>query len=102
MIARVISAVTRLVSPVCRGRQGLMDKVATCIRLRATEIFLLQSKLCVQQAKGGLVSYLADRLDTVGVQVKMGSLVATYLMRELVQANRPHLLLGQLKEPVLR
>ena len=93
---------TRLVCPVCRGRQGLMDKVATCIRLRATEIFLLQSKLCVQQAKGGLVSYLADRLDTVGVQVKMGSLVATYLMQELVQANRLHLLLGQLKEPVLR
>ena len=102
MIARVISAVTRLVCPVCRGRQGLMDKVATCIRLRATEIFLLQSKLCVQQAKGGLVSYLAARLDTVGVQVKMGSLVATYLMQELVQANRLHLLLGQLKEPVLR
>ena len=102
MIARVISAVTRLVCPVCRGRQGLMDKVATCIRLRATVIFLLQSKLCVQQAKGGLVSYLAARLDTVGVQVKMGSLVATYLMQELVQANRLHLLLGQLKEPVLR
>ena len=48
------------------------------------------------------MSYLADRLDTVGVQVKMGSQVATYLMRELVQANRLHLLLGQLKEPVLR
>ena len=41
--------------------------MATCIRLRATEIFLLQSKLCVQQAKGGLVSYLAAGLDTVGV-----------------------------------
>ena len=72
--------------------------MATSIRLRVTEIFLLQSKLCVQQAKGGLLSYL----DTVGVQVKVSSLVATYLMQELVQANRPHLHLGQLNEPVFR
>ena len=66
-----------------------MDKVATCIRLRATEIFLLQSKLLVQQ--GGLVSYLAAMLDTVGVQVKVGSLLAPYLIQDLLQANRLHL-----------
>ena len=52
----------------------------------------------MQQAKGGLVSYLADRLDTVGVQVKVGSRLAPYLIQELVQANRLHLLLGRLKE----
>ena len=52
-----------------------------------------------------MVSYMADRLDTVGVQVKVGSRLAPYLIRELVQADRLHLLLGQLKElkePVLR
>ena len=56
----------------------------------------------MQQAKGGLVSYLAARLDTVGVQVKVGSLLAPYLSQELGQANMLHLLLGQLKEPVHR
>ena len=44
--------------------QGLLEKVATCNRLRALEIFLLQGKLWVQ--KDGLVSYVAARLDTVG------------------------------------
>ena len=78
------------------GLQGLLEKVATCNRLRALEIFLFQGKLWVQQ--GGLVSYLAARLDTVGVQVKVGSRLAPYLIQELVQANRLHLLLGQLKE----
>ena len=82
------------------GLQGLLEKVATCNRLRALEIFLFQGKLWVQQ--GGLVSYLAARLDTVGVQVKVGSRLAPYLIQELVQANRLHLLLGQLKEPVRR
>ena len=88
--------------PACRGRQGLLEKVATCNRLRALEIFFLQSKLCMQQAKGGLVSYLAARLDTVGVQVKVGSLLAPFYIQELVQANMLHLLLSQLKEPVHR
>ena len=46
----------------------------------------------------GLVSYMADRLDTVGVQVKVGSRLAPYLIQEQVQAKRLHLLLGQLKE----
>ena len=82
------------------GLKGLLEKVATCNRLRAQEIFLLQSKLWVQQ--GGLVSYLAARLDIVGMQVKVGSRLAPYLIQELVQANRLHLLLGQLKEPVRR
>ena len=40
----------------------------------------------MQQTKGGLVSYLAARLDTVGVQVKVGSLLAPYLSQELGQA----------------
>ena len=78
------------------GLKGLLEKVATCNRLRAQEIFLLQSKLWVQQ--GGLVSYLAARLDIVGMQVKVGSRLAPYLIQELVQANRLHLLLGRLKE----
>ena len=78
------------------GLQGLLEKVATCNRLRALEIFLLQGKLWVQ--KDGLVSYVAARLDTVGVQVKVGSRMAPYLIQELVQADRLHLLLGQLKE----
>ena len=78
------------------GLQGLLEKVATCNRLRALEIFLFQGKLWVQQ--GGLVSYMAARLDTVGVQVKVGSRLAPYLIQELVQANRLHLLLGQLEE----
>ena len=52
--------------------------------------------------QGGLVSYLAARLDTVGVQVKVGSRLAPNLIQELVQANRLHLFLGQLKEPVHR
>ena len=46
------------------------------------------------------MSYLAAMLDTVGVQVKVGSLLAPYLIQELVQANRLHLLMSQLKEPV--
>jgi len=82
------------------GLQGLLEKVATCNRLRALEIFLFQGKLWVQQ--GGLVSCVAARLDIVGVQVKVGSRLAPYLIQELVQANRLHLLLGQLKEPVRR
>ena len=45
-----------------------------------------------------MVSYLAARLDIVGMQVKVGSRLAPYLIQELVQANRLHLLLGQLKE----
>ena len=49
-----------------------------------------------------MVSYLAAMLDTVGVQVKVGSLLAPYLSQELGQANMLHLLLGQLKEPVHR
>ena len=82
------------------GLQGLLEKVATCNRLRALEIFLFQGKLWVQQ--DGLVSYMADRLDTVGVQVKVGSRLAPYLIQEQVQAKRLHLLLGQLKELVRR
>ena len=82
------------------GLQGLLEKVATCNRLRALEIFLFQGKMWVQQ--GGLVSCVAARLDIVGVQVKVGSRLAPYLIQELVQANRLHLLLGQLKEPVRR
>ena len=85
------------------GLQGLLEKVATCNRLRALEIFLFQGKMWVQQ--GGLVSCVAARLDIVGVQVKVGSRLAPYLIQELVQANRLHLLLGQLeelKEPVHR
>ena len=39
-----------------------------------------------------MVSYLAARLDTE--QVKVGSLLAPYLIQELVQANRLHLFLG--------
>ena len=78
------------------GLLGLLEKVATCNGLRAFEIFLFQGKLWVQQ--GGLVSYLAARLDTVGVQVKVGSLLAPYPIQELVQADRLHLLLVQLKE----
>ena len=78
------------------GLQGLLEKVATCNRLRALEIFLFQGKMWVQQ--GGLVSCVAARLDIVGVQVKVGSRLAPYLIQELVQANRLHLLLGQLKE----
>ena len=50
--------------------------------------------------QGGLVSYLAAMLDTVGVQVKVGSSLAPYLVQEMVQANRLHLLMSQLKEPV--
>ena len=49
-----------------------------------------------QGRPGQLVSYLAARLDTVGVQVKVGSLLASYLIQERVRANRLHLLLGQL------
>ena len=82
------------------GLQGLLEKVATCNRLRALEIFLFQGKMWVQQ--GGLMSCVAARLDIVGVQVKVGSRLAPYLIQELVQANRLHLLLGQLKEPVRR
>ena len=78
------------------GLLGLLEKVATCNGLRAFEIFLFQGKLWVQQ--GGLVSYLAARLDTVGVQVKVGSRLAPYPIQELVQADRLHLLLVQLKE----
>ena len=78
------------------GLQGLLEKVATCNRLRALEIFLFQGKMWVQQ--GGLVSCVAARLDIVGVQVKVGSRLAPYLIQELVQANRLHLLLGRLKE----
>ena len=78
------------------GLQGLLEKVATCNRLRALEIFLFQGKMWVQQ--GGLVSCVAARLDIVGVQVKVGSRLAPYPIQELVQANRLHLLLGQLKE----
>ena len=82
------------------GLLGLLEKVATCNGLRAFEIFLFQGKLWVQ--RGGLVSYLSARLDAVGVQVKVGSRLAPYPIQELVQADRLHLLLGQLKEPVLR
>ena len=49
-----------------------------------------------------MVSYLAARLDIVGMQVKVGSRLAPYLIQELVQVNRLHLLLGRLKEPVHR
>ena len=78
------------------GLQGLLEKVATCNGLRAFEIFLFQGKLWVQ--RGGLVSYLSARLDAVGVQVKVGSLLAPYPIQELVQADRLSLLLVQLKE----
>ena len=47
-----------------------------------------------------MVSYLAAMLDTVGVQVKVGSLLAPYLIQEIVQADRLHLLMSQLNEPV--
>lgn len=87
MTARVGSVMMRLVCSACRGLQRLLEKMATCNGLRAVEIFFLQSKLCMQQAKGGLVSYLAARLDTVGVQVKVGSLLAPYLSQELGQAT---------------
>ena len=99
-----VSVMARLVG------QGLLEKVATYDRMGATVPSLLHSKMWVQQDTVGLVASLAARLDTVGVQmvepyllqglVKVGSLVAHYLLQGMVQVNRPHLHLGQLKEPV--
>ena len=40
------------------------------------------------------MSYLAAMLDTVGVQVNVGSLLAPYLIQEIVQADRLHLLMS--------
>jgi phosphoinositide-3-kinase regulatory subunit 4 len=96
VVARAITAMADLVA------QGLLDKVATFDMLRATVPFLLHSNLWVRQATAGLVAALAGRLDTVEVQVKVGSLVAPFLRQPVVQVDRPALLLGQLREPVPR
>ena len=45
---------------------------------------------------------MASRLDTVEVQVKLGSMLAAYMRQPLVQVERPALLLGQLREHVPR
>ena len=59
---------------------------------------LLRSKLGAQVIMVGLVASQVPRLDTLGVQVKVGSRLAPYPIQELVQADRLHLLLVQLKE----
>ena len=50
----------------------------------------------------GLVASQVPRLDSLGVQVKVGSRVKTYLLQGLVLDIRPHMLLEQLKEPESR
>jgi hypothetical protein len=47
----------------------------------------------------GSVASQVPRLDTGGVQVKVGSRVKTFLLQGLVLDIRPHMLLEQLKEP---
>ena len=61
MVARAISAMARLVG------QGLLEKVATYDRMRATVSSLLHSYLWVQLATAGLLASLIARMDTVGV-----------------------------------
>ena len=96
VVARAITAMADLVG------QGLLEKVATFDMMRSTVPFLLHSNLWVRHASVGLVAALATRLDTVEVQVKLGSLLAAYLRQPLVQVERPALLLGQLREHVPR
>ena len=96
VVARAITAMADLVS------QGLLEKVATFDMMRSTVPFLLHSNLWVRHASVGLVAALASRLDTVEVQVKLGSMLAAYMRQPLVQVERPALLLGQLREHVPR
>ena len=96
MVARAVTAMADLVS------QGLLEKVATFDMMRSTVPFLLHSNLWVRHASVGLVAALASRLDTVEVQVKLGSMLAAYIRQPLVQVERPALLLGQLREHVPR
>jgi len=96
VVARAITAMSDL------AVQGLLEKVAIFDMMRVTAPFLLHSNLWVRQATAGLVAALASRLDTVDVQVKVGSLVAPFLRQPMVQVDKPALLLAHLKEPVPR
>ena len=73
--------------------------VCSCDRMGgATMSSLLHSKLGVQVTMAGSVASQVPRLDTGGVQVKVGGLVKTYLIQGLVQVVRQHMHLEQLKE----
>ena len=60
---------------------------------------LLRSKLGAQVIMVGVVDSQVPRLDTLGVQVKVGSRVKTYLLHGMVRDIRPHRILEQLEEP---
>ena len=80
------------------GGQVLLD-IYDRMGAGATLSSLLQSKLGAQVIMVGLVASQVLRLDTLGVQVKVGSRVKTYLLHGMVRDSRPHKILEQLKEP---
>ena len=56
---------------------------------------LLHSKLGAQVIMDRLVASKVPRLDTLGVQVKVGSRVKTYLLQGMVRDIRPHRILEE-------
>jgi len=96
VVARALSAMSGLT------QQGLLERVALYEMLREAVPYLMHPNLWVRQAAAGMVAAAAERMDTVDVRVKVGSIVKPYLKQEVVQLQLPALVLGQLKEHIPR
>ena len=96
VVARTISAISVLVT------LGLPEKVAVFDILQVSSPFLLHPNLWIRQNTAGLVAAVAGKLDPVGIQVKLSSIVSPFLKSSLVQVNVPHLLLSHATDPVPR
>ena len=96
VVARTISAIADLVT------LGLLEKVAVFDILKVTSPFLLHPNLWIRQNTAGLVAAVAEKLDPVGVQVKLSSIVSPFLKSSLIQVDVPALLLSHASDPVPR
>ena len=96
VVSRTISAISDLVT------LGLLEKVAVFDILNVASPFLLHPNLWIRQATAGLVAAVAGKLDPVGVQVKLSSIVSPFLKSSLIQVDIPHLLLSHATDPVPR
>ena len=62
---------------------GLLDKVAVFDILQVTLPLLLHPNLWIRQNTAGLVAAVAEKLDPVGVHLKLSSIVSPFLKSSL-------------------
>ena len=96
VVTGCITAMLRLTS------LGLLQKVALYELLKETTAFLVHPNLWIRQATAGFISAAAEQLDPIDVVVKLGAIVAPFLQKEVIQLNRPYLILNNVQTPIPR